>query len=298
LEVIQTGHGHFRAALAAFTSGQCDVQLGSINRAILAHGGIHRGRLGFLLELRQARDWSCFGQAVSDSSVAVYAGGCELVLKAGPGTEWAFVSVAPAALERCAAVTHGRDLSIPKRGFEVIRVNPAELAIIRALLAETQATIAAGFPGRGRSRSSLDRALCRSMTRILMVGEVSEVSRGQIVAFRDAVRKVDVFLAPNREGPIQMDELCAATGLDRPNLEKLFHDYLGVGPLRYLEIRRLYQVYKALLRANPSTTTVADLARAWGFWRTNRFSANFSALFGKSPRKVLHQPSTLNRRLT
>jgi transcriptional regulator GlxA family with amidase domain len=126
----------------------------------------------------------------------------------------------------------------------------------------------------------------------LIEGEASEVSRGQIAAFRNAVRQVDTFLAANRKGAIQIDELCSATGLGRANLEKLFNDYLGVGPLRYLEIRRLYQVYKALLRANPATTTVANLARAWGFWHANRFSANFSALFGKSPLEVIHQPPT------
>ena len=292
LEVIQTGHGHFRAALAAFTSGQCDIQTGSINQAIIARGGVHRGRLGFLLELRRAGGWSCFGQVMADSSVAVYAGGCELVLKAGPGTDWAFVSVAPEVLEKSAAATHGRELSIPKRGFEVIKINPAELAIIGALLAETQAAVAAGSPGPGGLTSALDRALCRSITRILIEGEPSAVSRRHIVAFRNAVRQVDAFLAANREGAIQLDELCTATGLGRANLEKLFHDYLGVGPLRYLEIRRLYQVYKALLRADPATTTVANLARAWGFWHVNRFSANFSALFGKSPLEILHQPPT------
>jgi len=290
LEVIQTGHGGFRASLAAFTTGDCDVQMGSINQPIIARGGIHRGRLGFLIELRKARNWSCFGQSMGDSSVAVYSGGCELVLKAGPGTDWAFVSVAPDVLVQSASATFGRDVSIPKRGFDVIRPHPDELAAVRALLAETRAAIATGSPYPGGSKSSLDRALRRAIMRILLEGKASEVSRRQMAEFRNAVSRVDAFLAARREGAIQIDELCAATGLARANLEKLFHDYLGVGPLQYLEIRRLYQVYKALLRADSATSTVANLARAWGFWHVHRFSAEFTTLFGKSPLEVLRQP--------
>jgi len=153
LEVIQTGNGGFRASLAAFTTGDCDVQMGSINQPIIARGGIHRGRLGFLIELRKARHWSCFGESMGDSSVAVYPGGSELVLKAGPGTDWAFVSVAPEVLAQSAAAAFGRDLSIPIRGFNLIRPHPDGLATIRALLAETRAAVATGSPYPGGSKS-------------------------------------------------------------------------------------------------------------------------------------------------
>jgi AraC-like DNA-binding protein len=290
LEVIQTGQGIFRATLAAFTTGLCDVQVGSINRPIIARGATQRGRLGFLVELRKARQWSWSGQSMGDASVALCAGGCELLLKAGPDTEWAFISVDHDVLAQSAVALYGREPPIPRRGFEIIRPDPAELGVIRGLLTESIVSLVTAHPYQTGFRLVMDGAVRRSAVRMLLGGQSSEVSKGKKLFFRRVLRRVDGFLAANLERPIQLAQLCEATGVSKQPLEEIFQEYLGIGPLRYLEIRHLYHVYRALLRADPATTAVADVARAWGFSNQRGFTVEFAALFGKSPLMVLRQP--------
>jgi AraC-like DNA-binding protein len=63
-----------------------------------------------------------------------------------------------------------------------------------------------------------------------------------------------------------------------------------MGPIRYLSLRRMHLVRRALLRADSSTTTVTRLATDHGFWELGRFAVAYRALFGESPSVSFHRP--------
>jgi AraC-like DNA-binding protein len=63
-----------------------------------------------------------------------------------------------------------------------------------------------------------------------------------------------------------------------------------MGPIRYLNLRRMHLVRRALLRADPSKT-VTQVATDHGFWELGRFAVGYRALFGESPSATLHRPS-------
>jgi AraC-like DNA-binding protein len=63
-----------------------------------------------------------------------------------------------------------------------------------------------------------------------------------------------------------------------------------MGPIRYLSLRRMHLVRRALLRADPSTATVTRLATDHGFWELGRFSVAYRALFDESPSESLRRP--------
>ena len=64
-----------------------------------------------------------------------------------------------------------------------------------------------------------------------------------------------------------------------------------MGPIRYLTLRRMNLVRRALQRADASTATVTQLATDHGFWELGRFSVNYRQLFGESPSETLRRPS-------
>ena len=56
-----------------------------------------------------------------------------------------------------------------------------------------------------------------------------------------------------------------------------------MGPVAYDRLRRLNLVHSALLRNDRATTTIAMVAREYGFSEPARFAAAYRAVFGKSP---------------
>jgi AraC-like DNA-binding protein len=70
--------------------------------------------------------------------------------------------------------------------------------------------------------------------------------------------------------------------------EKAWH--LGMGPIRYLTLRRMHLVRQALLRADASKATVTRIVTDHGFWELGSFSVAYRALFGESPSETLRRP--------
>ena len=66
-------------------------------------------------------------------------------------------------------------------------------------------------------------------------------------------------------------------------------EVLGVGPLRYLWLRRMHLARQALLHADASVSTVTEVATAHGFWELGRFSVEYRTLFGESPSESLRR---------
>ncbi len=62
-----------------------------------------------------------------------------------------------------------------------------------------------------------------------------------------------------------------------------------MGPIRFLSLRRMHLVHRALQQADPSTTTVTRLATDHGFWELGRFAVVYRALFGESPSESLRR---------
>jgi transcriptional regulator GlxA family with amidase domain len=66
-------------------------------------------------------------------------------------------------------------------------------------------------------------------------------------------------------------------------------EFLGVSPTRYLLLRRLNKARSALRRADPSTATVAEVARNYQFLELGRFAVTYRATFGESPSTTLQR---------
>ena len=68
-----------------------------------------------------------------------------------------------------------------------------------------------------------------------------------------------------------------------------------MGPIRYLTLRRMHLVRRALLHSHPSKTTVTKIVTDYGFWELGRFSVAYRTLFGEPPSETLRQPTWQTR---
>ena len=72
-------------------------------------------------------------------------------------------------------------------------------------------------------------------------------------------------------------ELCAIVGVAERTLRACCDAFLGISPRRYLQLRRLKLVRAAMLRGDPATVRVGDVARRHGFAAVQPFRCGIPA---------------------
>lgn len=87
--------------------------------------------------------------------------------------------------------------------------------------------------------------------------------------------------------PITTTDVAAAVGVGVRALQAAFRSELGTTPNDYVRSVRLDRVRDTLRRSDPTTTTVGDVALAWGFAHHGRFSQAYAERFGEQPRDTL-----------
>jgi len=96
---------------------------------------------------------------------------------------------------------------------------------------------------------------------------------------------------------VNMPALCAEIGVPERTLRVCCAEFLGVSPTRYLLLQRLNKARSALRRADPSTTSVAEVARNHQFVELGRFAVAYRTTFGESPSATLQQDRKFRRKL-
>ncbi len=137
------------------------------------------------------------------------------------------------------------------------------------------------------------RALEQELIHLMIRCLIASVSSGMTTGGRrhDAiVARLEEFLEAHPDTPLYLTEICAVIGVAERTLRIACEEHLGMGPIRYLSLRRMHLVRRALLRADPSTATVTRLATDHGFWELGRFSVAYRALFDESPSESLRRP--------
>ena len=85
-------------------------------------------------------------------------------------------------------------------------------------------------------------------------------------------------------------DLAVIAGVGVRVLQEAFRQHVGMSPLTYLRRLRLDGVHAELSRADPSQTTVSDVAYRWGFTHLGRFAGAYRLRYGVSPSQTLRGP--------
>ncbi|WMY78600.1 AraC family transcriptional regulator [Citricoccus sp. I39-566] len=106
----------------------------------------------------------------------------------------------------------------------------------------------------------------------------------------DAVTDALDYLRANARQRLSVAEIALAAGVSVRTLQAGFRDHLDTTPVAMLRRIRLEGAQRDLLSGRPGTT-VAAVARSWGFHHPGRFAIHFAQAFGRSPSEVLGGPS-------
>jgi AraC-like DNA-binding protein len=110
----------------------------------------------------------------------------------------------------------------------------------------------------------MEEQLRHLMVRCLAEGTVATATTGG--RRHDAiVDRFEAYLEANPERPLYLNEICAAIGAAERTLRAACEEHLGMGPIRYLTLRRMHMVRRILLCADPSNSTVTRIVTDHGF---------------------------------
>jgi transcriptional regulator GlxA family with amidase domain len=105
---------------------------------------------------------------------------------------------------------------------------------------------------------------------------------------RELVSRAVTLLRRHAGDPLTIADLSRRAGVSERTLRAAFHDVLGLSPKQYAIAHRLHAAREALFAAEPGTTTVTDIATAYGFYELGRFAGRYREAFGEAPSQTLH----------
>lgn len=101
------------------------------------------------------------------------------------------------------------------------------------------------------------------------------------------VRSAVEFMAANLQRPITTLQVAAAAETSIRSLEQAFQKVLKTTPMAYFRKLRLEAV-RSEIRLRGGATSIADIARAYGFGHLGRFAAYYKAEFGELPSETVY----------
>jgi AraC-like DNA-binding protein len=243
----------------------------------------NRRSIGFLSESNSSSYQHC-GQEVSRGDIIV--NGFDVVhRRSNRGLDYGSMSLPMQVLDSAAEAITGREFG-NKLDQQVIHPHP-RLTSRLLKLHGTVAQLARDIPDLlvlPQVLRAFENEFLHMMVRCLADGAEMKEAMG---TRRHIMARFEEFLAANCDRPLYLTEICAAIGVAERTLRASCEEHLGMGPIRFLTLRRMHLARRALLCADPTKATVTRIVTDHGFWELGRFSVAYRALFGESPSETL-----------
>ena len=291
VEILVTAKGQCNAALAGIELDRVKLQRGRESLPRVARATVKADRLAlfFLASADQASTYHS-GRVLGFGEIVASAAGSTHQLRTDGPCHWATLSMTRDDLAAASHALVGRDL-IERSVTRYMR--PPLPAMMRLLclhetvnkLAECALNILAE-PERARA---LDQALVHAMVKCVSESKPVQMSKGPL-RHSSIIARFEELLAENCNQPLHLAEVCAALDTSERTLRTSCMEHLGMGPIRYLWLRRMHLVHRALVLAEAAKETVTQVATGNGFFELGRFSVEYRALFGEAPSATLHRP--------
>jgi AraC-like DNA-binding protein len=292
MEVFITTKGEFRAELTQINLHRLWMQRGRETLPRIFHCAVSAKRSPVVF-LEEGNQRTICQSDRERSSGAIIIDGADATRRRSCGP-WASVSLTPEDLAEVGSVINTRESPVPAAAH-LFRPEPALMARL-LLLQDNAARFAETLPNRlapPEIATSLERALVDAMTQCVTSTPLE--MRAATRRHAEIIARLEDLLAANRDRPLYLAEICATTGVSERTLRVCCHEHLGMGPVRYLWLRRMHLARAALIRADPASATVTSIATDHGFWELGRFSVEYRTLFGESPSASLRGPQDERR---
>ena len=293
LDAMQLQSTPLRVRRVVVRLDACSVVYHSTNARVRTRTSVLEGRLAYVTFGPRAQG-TVNGLPISPGSMLAAEPAAEGRFVVDPGYEAIAFLVRPRDIsEHLVARGREADLRWPS-GLEALQVDAAK---VRALYdwGRRLVDIAVREPRRfdeGRAeRAAAQVELLETLLATLDTAGDFEPTRGERTRQAQSlvVRAAEEHALSRVGEPVQVTDLCRATGVSERSLEYAFKQVMGLTPVKYLLRLRLHRVRQALLAASHRTSTVAAEAMKWGFWHFGEFSRAYKECFGELPSDTLRR---------
>jgi AraC-like DNA-binding protein len=298
VKVVVTAAGAFHAELTRIDLHRLWMQRNRVSLPIIAHVAMHKNRCAIMfptdpqqISTHQSGMALPFGDVVFNSLEA------EFYLRSFPHLHWGSMSLTPEDLSASGRALVGDDVIAPAM-MRVIRP-PPDLMSRLIDLHNAAGHLAATVPdilAHPEVARAMEQQLVRTM--IACLTDQATAERSHANHHRVAVmRRFEQLAEAHQAEPLYLPETCAALGVTHRTLRLHCQEHLGMGPHRYLWLRRMHLARRALALADGTTRTVTEIANDHGFGELGRFAVSYRQLFGESPSVTLRRPPDDRRTL-
>jgi AraC-like DNA-binding protein len=275
--------GPFSIAVTGIDVGDVVLRIGR-NTPLLVQGKVPDDMAWVVLPFRFYGALLLNGRQSIPHVVAVYGAGAMHEGAAHGEANWALLALRTTVLERPLDLPARSPISRP--GAHGMLVCDPAVWLRAASLLQAAADVAATDPAVfevDEAQRSLRASLLEISQELLAGpwgGERSRLLRS-FPGRQTVVRAAEECLRDDPRGAVTTVGLAAALGVSASRLRHAIRSTFGIGPQRYLRLRRLTMLRRTLRTAGPDGPLPREAALAHGFWDLERLAREYREIFSE-----------------
>jgi AraC-like DNA-binding protein len=279
--------GTFKASSVLVALHDVRMQRFADNLPRVAHVTLPLGRAVISFGITAGPDQFWSGLEMSPSSILRHNDGSSSFHRSSGLASWGSMSLPVELAGWVVAMLAGQDLT-PPRDPLTLTPSPTAMARLQRLHASVGrlAEDAPDLLASPEAARGIEEALIGTMVACLVPSE----GRDERIARRHhavVMQRFRALVEANCDRALYMQEVCAAIKVSNRTLRYCCHQHLGMGPKRYLMLRRMNLAHRRLCESAPGMTTVTETATRFGFWEMGRFAVGYRSIFGEMPSETL-----------
>jgi AraC-like DNA-binding protein len=290
VRLILTGGGDFNARLTWLNLRRLHVLRASENLPRIAFLSFSPARVFVSFPTNASPFLTCGGLRLQFGDVLFHSRAERAHQWTSTEGQWGLISLPHEQLAACGKALTGLEITSPPDG-RVLR--PSRSAAVRLLRLHSKVCGLVETRHKLIENPEVARALEQELLHAL-VNCLTADGGGNLKSKRhhaDIMVRFEDALTVHGGTQLNMHALCSAIGVPERTLRVCCTEVLGMSPTRYFLLRRLNMARSALLRADPATTSVAEIARKHQFLELGRFAVTYRTIFGEMPSTTLRRVS-------
>jgi AraC family ethanolamine operon transcriptional activator len=271
--------------------GGVHVQIGSLGSGYIIEGRSSPDGYLVYVPLTGAGEHTANGIVLDELSVLVLEPGSDFCLSVGGPHKACSIFVPTGKLTRYRSDQRiSADNENPRCG--AVRITGQSAGQLRHFIHEVEsaASSVSNFEFTPAAKAAAEEAV-GFVHLILMEGQDAgpQFTGRPRISRQEIIRRSIALLEERGNRHIRVADMASRAGVSERTLQTAFREYFGVGPARYMQLRRLRRVNIALQAAQPDRDTVAEILLREGELQFGRFAERYRRLFGELPSQTLQR---------